>query len=89
MAIDVLGIVTKCGFFYEENVGNILDLGVKKSWKFIQEKLNWPLESLRCNELNCEFLEQCRGGCRYRAFIHSNDLYGIDSFNCYKFGKLS
>jgi len=88
MAIDVLGMVTKCGFFYEDNVGNVLDLGVKKSWKFIQEKLNWPLNSLRCNELNCEFLEQCRGGCRYRAFKHTNDIHGIDSFTCYKFGKL-
>ena len=88
MAIDVLGIVTKCGFFYENNVGNVLDLGVKKSWKLIQENLNWTLESLRCNEMNCEYLEQCRGGCRYRAFKHSNDLLGIDSFTCYKFGKL-
>jgi len=88
MAIDVLGVVTKCGFFYEQNVGNVLDLGVLKSWKYIQEKLNWPLESLQCNEINCEFLEQCRGGCRYRAFIHSNDLHGIDSFTCYKFGKM-
>ena len=88
MAIDVLGIVTKCGFFYEKNVGNVLDLGVKNSWKLIQENLNWTLESLRCNEMNCEYIEQCRGGCRYRAFKHSNDLLGIDSFTCYKFGKL-
>lgn len=88
MAIDVLGIVTKCGFFDEENVGNVLDLGVKNSWKLIQENLNWTLESLRCNEINCEYIEQCRGGCRYRAFKHSNDLLGIDSFTCYKFGKL-
>jgi len=88
MAIDVMGVVTKCGFFYEENVGNILDLGVKKSWKLLQENLNWSLESLRCSELNCEFIEQCRGGCRYRAFKHTNDIHGIDSFTCYKFGKL-
>ncbi len=88
MALDVIGIVTKCGFFYEENVGNVLELGVKKSWELIQENLNWPLESLECNRLNCEFLEQCRGGCRYRAFKQTNDLYGIDSFTCYKFGKL-
>ena len=89
MAVDVLGVVTKCGFFHEQNVGNVLDLGVKKSWKLVQERLNWPLESLQCNEIKCEYIEQCRGGCRYRAYAHSNDLHGIDSFTCYKYGKLS
>ncbi|MBN1802666.1 MAG: radical SAM protein [Candidatus Lokiarchaeota archaeon] len=87
MAIDVSGVITKCGFFYEQNVGNIHDLGLKKGWELIQKKLNWPFTSLKCQEINCEFLEECRGGCRYRAFRNTGDVLGVDAFKCEQFGK--
>ncbi len=89
MAIDVLGIVTKCGFFYDENVGNVFELGLKKSWESIQKNLNWKITELKCAELNCEFLEACRGGCRYRALQATGDIYEMDSYKCYQFGKLN
>ena len=89
MAIDVLGIVTKCGFFYNENVGNIFELGLRKSWELIQEKQNWEITDLNCCRLNCEFLEACRGGCRYRAYKTTGDIFGIDSFKCSQFGRLN
>ncbi len=87
MAIDVVGNVTKCGFFTEQSIGNVFKLGIKKSWELIQKNLNWNIEDLKCKELNCEFLEDCRGGCRYRAFQHTNNINGIDSFKCFQFGK--
>jgi len=88
MAIDVLGVVTKCGFFYDENVGNVFDLGLKKSWELLQKNLNWRISELNCYELNCEFLEACRGGCRYRAYQATGNICGIDSYKCAQFGKL-
>jgi radical SAM protein with 4Fe4S-binding SPASM domain len=89
MAIDVLGVVTKCGFFYNESVGNVFDLGLKKSWELIQEKLNWRISDLQCAQLNCEFIEQCRGGCRYRAYQATGNINGVDAYKCAQFGKLN
>ena len=89
MAIDVLGVVTKCGFFYDENVGNVFDLGLKKSWERIQKNLNWRITDLDCFKLGCEYLESCRGGCRYRAYQTTGNIRGIDSYKCAQFGKLN
>lgn len=89
MAIDALGVVTKCGFFYDENVGNVFDLGLKKSWELIQKNLNWRISDLNCCKLGCEYLESCRGGCRYRAYQATGDIRGIDSYKCAQFGKLN
>jgi len=89
MAIDVLGVVTKCGFFYDENVGNVFDLGIKKSWELLQKNLNWRISELNCYELNCDFLEACRGGCRYRAYQATGNICGKDSYKCAQFGKLN
>ena len=88
MAIDVIGTITKCGFFTEQNIGNIFDLGLKKSWELIQKNLNWCLSELKCKEINCQYIGDCRGGCRYRGYRQSGDLHGIDEFKCYQFGKL-
>jgi len=89
MAVDVLGKITKCGFnFYDESLGNAFELGLKKSWKVIQKNLNWSIQELECAEINCEYLDECRGGCRYRAKQYTKDIHGIDSFKCYQFGKL-
>jgi radical SAM protein with 4Fe4S-binding SPASM domain len=87
MAIDVEGIVTKCGFFTEQNVGNIFDLGLKKSWELLQKNLNWCLDELKCYEIGCQYLKSCRGGCRYRAFINTGDILGVDQYRCAQFDK--
>jgi len=88
MAIDVNGVVTKCGFFQEKNVGNIHELGLEKCWKLIQKNLNWSIDVLECRELNCEFLNECGGGCRYRAYQNTGNILGIDTYKCFQFGKL-
>ncbi|MBD3255016.1 MAG: radical SAM protein [Candidatus Lokiarchaeota archaeon] len=89
IAIDVLGNITKCGFFSEQNIGKVFEIGLKKGWKLIQKELNWTLDELECNKINCEFMNDCRGGCRYRALKNSGSVYGVDSFKCYQFGKMS
>ncbi|MFO8017076.1 MAG: radical SAM protein [Promethearchaeia archaeon] len=86
MAIDVKGIVTKCGFFYSRNAGNIFKIGMEKAWKRIQKNLNWTLDELKCED--CDFIENCRGGCRYRAFKQTGNIQGIDKYKCYQFGKI-
>ena len=87
MAIDVIGKITKCGFFTDQSPGNIFDLGLKKAWRLVQKDLNWNIKDLECANLGCEYLEQCRGGCRYRAYKSSGNIYGIDPYKCVQFGQ--
>lgn len=87
MAVDVLGVVSKCGFFTERGPGNVLEIGLKESWKGVQESCVWDIQDLKCTELNCDALDECRGGCRYRAQKHTNDLYGIDPYKCIAYNK--
>jgi len=88
MAIDVLGVVTKCGFFTEQSVGNIFELGLKESWILIQKNLNWNICDLECKKINCEVIDDCRGGCRYRGYKNSGSILGVDAFKCSQFEKL-
>ncbi len=88
MAIDVTGVITKCGFFTEESPGNIFKLGLKKSWEAIQKRCSWNIYELACEEKDCEYLKECRGGCRYRAFKDTRNIMGIDLYKCWQFGKL-
>ncbi|MHA1146686.1 MAG: radical SAM protein [Promethearchaeota archaeon] len=87
MAVDVTGRVTKCGFFSKDSPGNIFELGMKKSWEQIQENLNWCIEDLQCGKIDCKYLGDCRGGCRYRAYINTGDIMGFDYYKCSQFGK--
>lgn len=88
MAIDVLGNLSKCGFFSDNNIGNVFNLGLKKSWEAVQADLNWNMSELKCFELNCKYLDECRGGCRYRAYTLTGDILGVDKYKCYQFGRL-
>ncbi len=81
-AIMPNGDVSKCGFFENEPVGNVKEEKLEILWKKIREKYIWPLELLKCSELNCPYIKDCYGGCRYRAKIMSNDLFGVDKVKC-------
>jgi len=89
MAIDVLGNISKCGFFSDPSLGNVFNQGLEKSWKLVQKKLNWNIKELKCSQLNCQYLDQCRGGCRYRAYTTTGDILGIDTYKCYQLGRLN
>jgi radical SAM protein with 4Fe4S-binding SPASM domain len=76
--IDTDGGVSKCGFF-EDGVGNIKDESLNALWRKVVEKYTPSVEDLKCG--SCKVIENCRGGCRYRA-LTAGDLFGKDSFMC-------
>jgi len=71
------GDVSKCGFFHDY-VGNIEKATLELCWLKIVDRYIPKLEQLECRE--CSALEECRGGCRFRAA--SEDFYGKDPFMC-------
>lgn len=74
------GTVCKCGLFSQEPVGCIEE-GLRICWARIPRI---PLKDLECE---CPVIEECRGGCRYRAKIQGN-LFQPDLFQCYARGIL-
>lgn len=72
------GIFTKCGFYTNRTGGHIGE-GMRKCW------LNLP--RMRLSELacDCEFLKECRGGCRYRAECYNGEK-GADPIKCRIYG---
>jgi radical SAM protein with 4Fe4S-binding SPASM domain len=79
-AIIPNGTICKCGLFSDEPVGSIEE-GLRMCWARI---LRIALKDLTCK---CPVMEECRGGCRYRAKIQG-DLFGPDLFQCYARGVL-
>ena len=79
-AIIPNGAVCKCGLFGQEPAGSIEE-GLRTCWARIPRI---GLKDLTCK---CPVLEECRGGCRYRAKIQG-DLFQPDLFQCYARGVL-
>jgi len=77
-AIMPNGHVAKCGLFSQESVGSI-DEGLRVCWERIPRI---RLKELTCN---CHVIEECRGGCRYRAKLQ-RDILDPDLFQCYAHG---
>ncbi len=82
-SVSPSGMVSKCGFFEDEAVGSV-DEGLKTCWERLKEKYIWTVDELQCE---CEFRQDCRGGCRYRALVYSGNLFGEDPVMCRIFGK--
>ena len=74
------GNVAKCGLFSQEAVGSV-DEGLRVCWERIPRI---QLKELRCN---CSEIEECRGGCRFRARLQG-DIFQPDLFQCYSRGML-
>ena len=68
--------MTKCGFF-EDAVGDVFDL--EDAWRELRRKYIWSLSELKCK---CDFVRECKGGCRYRALHYSGDIFGEDPVMC-------
>ncbi len=79
-AILANGNVCKCGIFSHEPVGSIAE-GLRVCWERIPRI---RLKDLACN---CPELEECRGGCRFRAKFFGG-LSQPDLFQCYARGVL-
>ncbi|MFZ3138580.1 MAG: radical SAM protein [Thermodesulfovibrionales bacterium] len=74
MAVTADGRVSKCTFYSKEPVGIIAD-GLQLCWQKIKPL---RLAELQCD---CDHIESCRGGCRYRATL-LGDPCGKDFYKC-------
>ncbi len=79
MAVNADGYASKCSFYSNLPVGHVNE-GLETCWARIK-----PIE-LKDLECDCDFLEICRGGCRYRAEIAGNPL-GKDPYRCCYYRK--
>jgi radical SAM protein with 4Fe4S-binding SPASM domain len=75
MSVMADGKAAKCTFYSDRPAGMISE-GLETCWKRIQPVL---LSDLDCN---CEHIESCRGGCRYRA-ERLGDPSGKDLYRCH------
>lgn len=80
------GDVAKCGFFYGQPVGNIKSKSLRECWEIIKGKYIWEQKDLKCFNEGCEHLKDCKGGCRYRAYIDTGDIKGVDRVKCSYYG---
>ncbi|MEK6673412.1 MAG: radical SAM protein [Nitrospirota bacterium] len=69
------GMVAKCSFYSDVPAGNV-DEGLALCWSRIPPV---RLNELKCD---CEFIDICRGGCRFRAGL-LGDVYGKDLYRCF------
>ncbi len=72
------GLFTKCGFYSNWSGGHISE-GLKKCWR------NLPQMKLAELDCDCRFLQECRGGCRYRANCYNGEK-GADPIKCLLYG---
>ena len=80
MAVLPDGTAAKCSFYGDRAVGAI-DEGLRTCWQRIRPV---KLENLDCK---CEYLEACRGGCRYRAELLESPQ-GRDLYRCSLYGVI-
>ncbi len=81
-AIMANGDVAKCGFFEDQPVENIKNKSLKECWQLIKDNYIWEQKELKCYDMKCEYLKDCKGGCRYRACIDTDNILGIDRVKC-------
>jgi len=72
------GRITKCGFF-DEPFWRFQKGGLLRAWKKITESCIPELDVLECAD--CTYLSECRGGCRFRAYL-TGDFMGKDHVMC-------
>jgi radical SAM protein with 4Fe4S-binding SPASM domain len=75
------GNICKCAFYSHRPVGNISE-GLRRSWERI---IPVKLEELECSDISCRFIDECRGGCRFRAEdSRKKDLYKCHGYDIMK-----
>jgi radical SAM protein with 4Fe4S-binding SPASM domain len=74
VSVSACGKVSKCTFYADSPAGTIAE-GLGACWQRI---IPARLDALKCD---CDHLESCRGGCRYRAETLDGPL-GRDLYRC-------
>lgn len=72
------GNVAKCAFYAEVALGSVAE-GLRTCWARLKPV---RLEELECAALSCTALDQCRGGCRYRAAAAAGGAGKRDPYKC-------
>ena len=80
MSVLADGNMAKCTFYRDQVVGTSAG-GLAEAWKKIQPV---RLKNLSCN---CEYIDVCRGGCRYRAEL-LRGKGGKDPYRCTLYGTI-
>lgn len=73
------GTIARCGFFADEPAGSI-EGGLAAAWQRLCKEHLWDLDELDCAA--CEKIEDCRGGCRYRAKKWGGSILSPDPLQC-------
>jgi radical SAM protein with 4Fe4S-binding SPASM domain len=80
MSVMADGNIAKCTFYHDRAVGTVRD-GLRETWKKLPPV---KLKKLSCK---CDYIDACRGGCRYRAEL-LNGRGGKDPYRCTLYGIL-
>jgi len=75
------GDICKCTFYSDRPLGNIKN-GLKKAWL---RAMPIRLQDLECSKISCRHIDECRGGCRFRAETAEGAL-NKDIYKCYGYG---
>ncbi len=83
-AVSPEGDVSKCGFFEDEPAGDVEDL--RAAWSNLCKNYLWTIDKLECRD--CRVVEDCRGGCRFRA-KQFRGMLAPDPLLCHEYGVLT
>jgi radical SAM protein with 4Fe4S-binding SPASM domain len=73
------GTSAKCGFYLDTPAGNVRE-GLESVWERVRHV---PLENIQCD---CDQLDECAGGCRFRAEIMEGSDLAPDIVQCFARG---
>ncbi|TAN44275.1 MAG: radical SAM protein [Nitrospirae bacterium] len=83
-AVTPSGDICKCAFYTDRPAENI-ENGLRKGWALMKPTF---IKDLECYGAGCAHIDECRGGCRFRAELcggrNSRDIY-----KCHEFGIIN
>ena len=82
-AVMANGDVVRCAFFADGAGGNVGE-GLIQSWNNLCNSHLWTTDKLDCGD--CDIINDCRGGCRFRALQLCGSLMAPDPVMCYANG---
>lgn len=82
-AVMVNGDIVRCAFFADRAGGNVRE-GLLHSWNNLCNSHLWTTDKLDCND--CDIINDCRGGCRFRALQLCGSLMAPDPVMCFANG---